>query len=114
MGIGQKRNQTRGVCDRRIEIQQATDSRSSTGQSVSTWSRFTKAWAKIDYKDAGAGEFVFTDQIVAQTPTNFTIPYQSGINEKMRISYGGDYFNITNIQEVGRKAYLLLKTEKQE
>ena len=99
-----------GKLDRVITIQNFTTSANNYGEEIKTWGTYATCWAeKIE---ASGGEDVTLDQIVAKQRVDFRIRYNSGVNEKMRILYASEYYNIENKQEEGRRDYLLLKTYK--
>lgn len=79
---------------------------------VKTESVFAEVWARR--KDLRPSEELEENQIVSITRTEWWIRYRSGINRKMTIRYGSDYFEITGIQEFGRKEFLILTTEYRE
>lgn len=97
-----------GQLDRRICIQQPVTSRGSSGQEVTTWTTFAECWASIEYPGTKSDEGVIADQEVSTTFTVFTIRYRDGIGQKMRVVYGGDYYDIQNKFEIGRKEFLRL------
>lgn len=94
--------------DRRITIEQPTITQDAAGQPVPTWSTLVTVWAE---KDARLGnEQVQADQVTSQNLVNWRIRYRTGITNKMRISYDGNYYGIESKIEEGRKEYLFLKT----
>ena len=99
-----------GKLDRYITIQTFTTSPNSYGEEIKTWSTYLSCWAQR--VEASGGEGVTFDQVVAKQTIDFRVRYDSGINEKMRILYDSDYYNIENIQEEKRRDYLMLKTYK--
>ncbi len=103
-----------GSLDRRIEIQEPTESRTDTGSVDTAWTAVARCYAKVAYPLTGNKEAVEGDQPVATTRVQFSIRYRDGLNEKMRILYSSDYYNIIPpIAEIGRKDYLVITAEKQ-
>jgi len=90
-----------GRLNRRITIQQPTESQGATGQAVPSWSTFREVWAEV--RQRPGKETFDADQIVAKTDTVFRIRYLAGLTRKMRVSYGGDYYDIHAIAEIGFK-----------
>ena len=99
-----------GNLDRRIIIQQYSESADSFGERDKTWTTYSTVWAeKID----GSGsEKDVNNQIVAEQSIDFRIRYDSGVTEEMRINYDSKHYNIESISEEGRERFLLLKTYK--
>ncbi len=50
----------------------------------------------------------------ATSDIRWTIRYLSTVTEKMRISYGSDYYYITQVVTRGRLQYMDLVTEKRD
>lgn len=101
-----------GQLDRRIEIQQATTTTDAYGQSIDTWTTLACCWAKVENPLAGNREKVFGDVETSVTRAMITIRYRDGITERHSVLYNGDYYDIMNIHQIGRRAYLLLICEK--
>ena len=100
-----------GRFDELISIESYTESVSSnTGQRVRSWSEFASAWAQVKESDQGT-EPLNADRKEHKTRISFTIRYISGLNPKMRINWGGNYYNILNIAEKERRMYANLLTE---
>ena len=90
-----------GRLNRRITIQEPTESQGTTGQAVPSWATYRTVWAEV--KQRTGKESFDADQMVAETNTIFKIRYLTGLTRKMRISYGGDYYGIESIAEIGFK-----------
>lgn len=101
-----------GHLNRRIEIQRPESSRSPSGAELLTWTCVAYVWAAVSYARTGSGEDVEGDQLVATNRVIFTIRERSGLNEKMRLVYRDDIFNIMIIREI-QGHYLELTAEKQ-
>lgn len=111
MGIRRRRNNTFGELDIRIVVEQPTgSSRGLSGGQVQTWSTAYTLWAKEEFFKAKSDEEMLGDAEFVSTAVDFTVRYQSGITETMRINKGGKYYDIVNIFKIGRKAYLKLRT----
>lgn len=97
-----------GQFDRRICIEAPSTSRGASGQELLTWSTFAECWASVEYPGTRTDEQVVADQEVSITSVIFRIRYRDGLNQKMRILYNSNYYDILNVLEVGRKDYLRL------
>ncbi len=102
-----------GHLDRRIVLQSPESTRSNTGQEVLEWNDVATVWAAVDYARTGSREQVEGDQLVASNSVVFIIRYRTGLNEKMRLLYQSEPYNITIIRELPNK-YLELTTLKQQ
>ena len=104
-----------GELNRRIDIQQETATRGTSGQEILAWETLASVFAKASYVATGAGESVAADQVIVTTRTDFIIRYRAGLTEKMRIVYRASNYGILNIQEYGgRNQFLLLQAHKVE
>lgn len=92
-----------GKLDRRIVIESFTTSQNGYGELIKSWSTLATVWAEVNPKSGR--EFFASNQRIAEFETVFRIRYRSDItiNEKYRISYGGKYYDIKHIAEVGRR-----------
>lgn len=87
--------------DRRIVVEQKTVTYDSWNHPTETWTTLATVWAqKMDKSVSESGEL---NQVVARNTTEWTIRYLSTLKADARISYGGDYYYITGIIEIGRK-----------
>lgn len=91
-----------GKLDRLITIQEATDTQGSDyGDNTKSWATWKSPWANV--KHFSGGEKQEARQIYAEVKTRFQIRWVSGLSPKMRISYDGRYYDIYEIEEVGRR-----------
>jgi len=93
-----------GRLDRRIVIQQATETQNSSGEVISTWSDLATVWASV--RPARTVESVQGDQEHAVRETVFRVRRRADITEKMRVSYDGKLYDIAGIVEIGRREAL--------
>lgn len=99
-----------GALDRMIEIQRAVEAQDSTGQAISTWSRYARAWANVESVDAI--ERFYTERPVSPAMKVFTLRWVDGVTAKDRILYDEQVYNILSIAEFnGRKAWLKIVAE---
>jgi SPP1 family predicted phage head-tail adaptor len=104
-----------GTFDRRITIEQRTETRGTDGGEIITWSNYMASEPAMFKPEAG-GEADVTEQTVATIRGTFTIRTSNtskAITAAMRISFDSMYWNITNINPYGRKDYIELKAESQ-
>jgi SPP1 family predicted phage head-tail adaptor len=89
-----------------IVIEQVTESRSSTGAVVDTWSTLETVFA--DVEQLSGNENFVSEMTVYYDIKKFIVYYTSGQNvtPKMRISYDGGKYYITSVSHKNR-----LKTE---
>jgi len=85
-----------------VTIEEPTETQDATGQPITSWTTFATARAKIDTTtEFGRDTEVFVgNELVASAGVIFTMRYISGLTEKMRISYNGDYYDIIGIADV--------------
>lgn len=97
----------------RLRIEQPTTSRGTSGQEVVTWSTVCEVWCKVSYRQGGSTEDIMADQVIAQTSVIFDIAYRDSLNEKMRIVFDDEYFDILYIQKPDFRTSLLIYAQKQ-
>lgn len=89
------------LLDRRIIIQEVTETQNSYGAASESWSTFKTVWAEV--KPVKGKEFFLDEQVNARIDSIFRIRWIEGLTTKMRISYNGQYYNIYSIIELGRQ-----------
>lgn len=99
-----------GKLDRRIEIQTATDTRDAFGAGVPSYTTTYTVWASI--VPAGGQEGTEGEKQTATGIVKFSIRYISGLDEKMRILYDSEYYDIMSIDEPDRKRSLDITAKK--
>ena len=108
---GLKRIEKIGALDRRITIQNFTAVQDETGGEILTWKDRYHVSANVTYPStAGLETYLgLGEQGLQQTATRnqfFTFRWITGMNEKMRIIYEGNTYDIISIQELGRRRFL--------
>jgi len=98
------------MCEK-IAIQQVRTSRDVNGAEVVVWEDLMNVWAKVEEYFGGSDEKFLGDQQMIQRRTRFTIRYTDALNEKMRIVFQDDIYDINVIKEIGRRQYLEVQTE---
>jgi SPP1 family predicted phage head-tail adaptor len=107
-----------GKLDRRITIQRENvEVNTHYEQEILGWVTVVEVWANVKDEDSASNrEYFIAEQITPRRTLEFTIRYRSGLNEKMRILFDDQYFNIISINFPDRrkttviKAYLLDET----
>jgi len=99
-----------GQMDRRIVLQDYTLTRTDYGESTPTYTTTATVWAAVRF---GSGnERMVADKNTAVGDVIFTIRFRSGITEKTRISWDGNYWDIQHIAYLGRRQYVDLIAKK--
>lgn len=99
-----------GKLDRRIVLQDYTTSRTTYGEETKTYSDTATIWAALRF---GSGnERMVADKSTVVGDVIFTIRFRSGITEKTRISWDGNYWDIQHIAYLGRRQYIDLIATK--
>jgi SPP1 family predicted phage head-tail adaptor len=103
-----------GRMDLQVIIETPTETNDSeTNEPTSSWATFATVWAER-LRNTVSDETFEADQQVAKKKYKLRIRWMSGITEKMRVNIGGEYNYISNVEEWGRKSYLILTTEKRD
>lgn len=99
------------ILDRRITIQQLTESQDNSGGMIHTWATFYEC--NSGFKDSSGTERMESDRDTATRRTEFWIRYNPDYipTEKMRISYDGGNYDIEAVISVGRKYMFKLMCE---
>jgi SPP1 family predicted phage head-tail adaptor len=87
-----------GEFKHRITFQRLTTSINDNGFEVKTWEPFKIVWAKIE--NLHGREYFAAAQVKAEKTVKFTIRYFEGLDESMRISFKGKFYNITSIDNI--------------
>ena len=98
-----------GALDRRIVIQQNTATQDGFGEMIASWSTLATVWA-AKKKQTGREFLADADQTVGERKTVWVIRWRTDVTNLMRVSYDGDFYNINDVNEIGRKAGLELMT----
>ena len=94
-----------GQLDRRITIQNFSETTDNFGQQVKSFSTLASVWANVVEKVGREGED--GDMIAATKKVEFIIRYRTDVDEEMRISYNSNTYKIQAIQSAdARKAFL--------
>ena len=99
-----------GKLDRRIDIESWTYLANAQGEKVATYSVFHSAFAHV--QKAGGNEREEGQKETATNKVKFKIRFFAGINETMRIVYNSIYYDILEIQELGREGLWITAERK--
>lgn len=98
-----------GELDRKIVIQSSTPTRDDYGGEVQGWSTYATVWAK--FTPLRGTERFAAQQPVAVIAGTFRLYWLAGVDETMRISHDGQYWDIRSINEIGRREGLEIFAE---
>lgn len=84
-----------GELDRRVVLQQRSSSKDTYGQQVMTWTDVATLWANI--RPLSGREMLTAGAINSELSHVVTIRYRSGVTPAMRLTYGGQVFNILSV-----------------
>lgn len=101
-----------GKLDRRIVIEQVTETRDAYGGIVETWATFATMWAQV--VPTNVNEIYNADALRAFKMTTFTVRWREGLDPKMRIQFDGHAYRILGVKEVGRRDFIDILTESVE
>lgn len=87
-----------GALSSYIEVEAFTETVSTTGEPVKTWSRFCRAWAQVRSTDTT--ERFQSDRDVGPKLKRFIMRYRADITFKQRILFKDEYYNIRSIMQV--------------
>ena len=101
-----------GKMDRYISIEQYSNSRTTSGAVKKTWTKLADIWAQIEYKTGG--EKFEANQEQGFNTVEFTTRFCAAINanEKQRILYNSEYFDIIYVNVLERDKYYKLITKR--
>ncbi len=98
-----------GQLDRRITIEQASESQSDFGDMTISWSTLRSVWTHIFYKSGNEKEQ--GSRMTDITEIIFTIRYASDVTQQMRISFDSNTYYIDEVLHHGRKKWTQLKAK---
>lgn len=81
-----------GKMRHRVALQSRAATQAGTGQPTGAWSTVATVWASIE--PLQGRELVAAMAAQSELTHRVTLRYRSGITTKMRVSYGGRFFNI--------------------
>lgn len=101
---------TRYPLDRRVTLQQQTETRGASGQVLVTWTDVAALWAGFSARSGS--ESVQMGAVQANKTRDWYIRYREGVTAKMRlVDSAGTAWHIKTVDEIGRKLRLRLTCE---
>lgn len=100
-----------GELDQRMTIQQGTDVITTAGGTTTT---YADLHANIACRRmfGGGGEKFEQDRETSTTIAKFKIRWIAGLNEKMRVVFDSNNYDIVDIDYLGRREAVMIKAEK--
>lgn len=99
----------------RVTLQSVAETQSSTGYPSESWSAYGSFWAEMTYKPGTSSEEKeMAGQETATTTAVFRMRYNSGVNQKHRIVYADQAWDIVNIAITPDRAYMQLTCKLRE
>lgn len=98
--------------DRRITIEQRTDTRNGIGEAVATWLTLASVWA--ERVPLRGKELFAAQQVVPEVEHKYRLRWRSDITESMRIVDDGVTYGIQHIAEIGRRRGLEITARRPE
>lgn len=89
-----------GELDRRITIEEYTETQDDYGEPIKEWVVLATVWAQVT-PVRGTERYV-AQQVSGEAETRFRIRWRDDVTDKMRILYEDAYYNINAILEIGR------------
>jgi SPP1 family predicted phage head-tail adaptor len=93
-----------GKFTERVQILAPTNTQGASGEAIITWGDYGTRWAKVEL--LGGTELTKSDVILPLSRAKFTFRYNEDITEAYRLVWNGQTWDISNINVVGRKAFL--------
>lgn len=95
--------------DRRIRIERRTATQDAAGEAIITWVLVRTAWAHV--RPMTSRERFNAQRDVAFRASTFTVRWFSGVDETHRIIFEDKEWNVTGVEELGRRQYLRISAE---
>ncbi len=99
-----------GRLDRRIDLQRQEPSLDGAGAKVKTWQTFA-ASIPARVRPTQGREQVLEGERQARTDREFEIRFRTDVTPKVRILYQERAFDVLDVQEIGRRAGLLIQAK---
>lgn len=98
--------------DTLIQLQRYTTTSDDYGGQTKTWATYSNQKAKREYAATGSGED-FTGHInLSVNRVLFSIRWTDGVTVKDRILYADEAYDITRIEEMGRRKFLKITADR--
>jgi SPP1 family predicted phage head-tail adaptor len=83
----------------RMHIEYATISQNSYGEEIEVWVLLSTVWCEVAYNLNTSNENITSERQTATTDVRFTIRRRTDVNNKMRITYRQQQYDIVAITE---------------
>lgn len=97
--MAKQRNATIGQLRERCTIQQCAVTINDYGEEMETWTDLATTWCEVQYNINTSNEEITSERQTATTDIRFTLRRRTDVNNKMRISYRSNLYNIVAITE---------------
>lgn len=101
---------TIGELDQRLNIQQSTASRGTSGEEIAAWADWKTVWARVE-TSSGSEKF-YSPQLVAEATHKIKMRYLNGVKPNMRVIWRDRELDILFVDHSRRRRgemYLLCK-----
>lgn len=98
-----------GDMDRKVIVERATVTRDLIGGVVETWATLVTIFCS--YVPITGFEAMRNGMVRSSRAALFTTRFRTDITVKDRLSFGGEYWNITFLREIGRREGLEITAE---
>lgn len=99
-----------GKLDRRIRLEQRTETQNSFGEAVIAYTLFAEVWAEV--LPLSGREFFVAAQFVPEAQLKIRIRWVDGLDERFRVVHEDVNYDILRIAELGRKEGIELIVKK--
>lgn len=92
----------------RVSLQSVSETQSASGYPTESWSTVATRWAEATFRDVHSGEEEASGQKTAITAANFRLRYDESINQKNRLVYNEQVYDIQIITISQDRSYMTL------
>lgn len=101
-----------GSLDRRLTIQRPVVTANEYNEEVTTWADVATVSALVEWTGTHSDEQFEGDQQVVTTRAVFTIRYRTDFDEKCRLVFEGEAYDILHLAEIQRRRFRQITAEK--
>jgi head-tail adaptor len=98
--------------DTLISLQRFTTADDDYGGKTKTWATYSTQKARREYAATGSGEEFSGHVNLSTNRVLFTIRWLSGVTVKDRLVYADEAYDITRIEEMGRRKFLKITADR--
>lgn len=99
-----------GLFDKKIILQHSSTTRNSAGVRVEVWSNVSEVYADIDFQNKEESKINY--DLISQGVITVTTYYIAECNNRWRVNYNGDIYNILHCNQVKQFPYMQLYCTK--